>query len=593
MSASCLKIAGGVGGGGVGVAGLVVGATYLFGEPALKEFRNQVENMTANARSDFLALVQSANETLMETIKSTQIAIANISLSTEVGEVFGEGVENAINGALDKLNVTSITDRLMEDVNKMGDQVLEEAKVVMEKVRLIGMDEIKKVRANIQEVFSDVLKSFTLESLPWIALGSAVAVGTPLTVFYTYHALKHKIGRPKLAQERKSYDALDRASEAARGVFKWAWNSTQEGLKWGAGSLLAVSVGASFATLSMKVESYFNSTCSSDIMWYSEFTKDLWCNIEKAFTRLKAPEEAQKIICQASEKNLISFDTVVLASQCIGAAAVVYYTAKSVASYFIKSLGVKGAKPIFNNSIKETIDDVIDSVKNLKKNGGYFQNLLLYGPGGTGKTMVSKFIARNSGMNYVMMSGGDLAQYIKRGEHVTELNRLFEDAKSSNGSTIIFIDEAESLCRDRSQIERDELFELMNAFLNQTGEPSDKIMLIMATNRPGDLDEAVLSRMDNKVEIGPPEFKERKNILKMYLTHFFSSSEIRKFFTEEILDQISQKTEGLTGRTLFKMLNALSTKKKCSRNNRLTDEMVEKLVDRFVAQEKGIKKTIT
>ena len=225
-------------------------------------------------------------------------------------------------------------------------------------------------------------------------------------------------------------------------------------------------------------------------------------------------------------------------------------------------------------------------------NNGFFQNLLLYGPGGTGKTMVAKLIARNSNINYVMMSGGDLAQYIKRKDHVTELNKLISRAQNSSTPTILFIDEAESLARDRDLMQSPEHIELLNAFLNHTGEASKKLMIILATNRIEDIDPAVLSRMDHKLHIAPPESLERKIIIDQYIPKFFSKEEQKTFFTEEKVKEICGKIKVFTGRTIFKMINAMSGKKSATKGNKLTTTLIDSVVDSFVRQEKEVKELL-
>ena len=109
-----------------------------------------------------------------------------------------------------------------------------------------------------------------------------------------------------------------------------------------------------------------------------------------------------------------------------------------VAHRVLYGLPPEPPKPIFKEEIQKQIDRIQNNTRNVCKNKGTFTNLLLYGPPGTGKTMVSREIAMSAGMNYIMMSGGDLAQYIKRGEHVSEFNRLFNRVKGSSKPTIIF-----------------------------------------------------------------------------------------------------------------------------------------------------------
>lgn len=245
-------------------------------------------------------------------------------------------------------------------------------------------------------------------------------------------------------------------------------------------------------------------------------------------------------------------------------------------------------KPIFKPEIQEQIDQIQNATLNIRNHQGFFSNLLLYGPPGTGKTMVSKMIAKGANMNYILLSGGDLAQFIKRGEHVSELNTLFNVAKNASRPTIIFIDEVEGLAKSRDKLDMERV-ELLNAFLNHTGEASKKIMLILTTNRPQDLDEAVLSRIDHQIYIGPPPFNERLKILKLYINQFFKKKEI---FTEELLLQINRKIDGFTGREIFKLCNGFATALAAQNKEDLDLKMIYKTLDQMVANRNEIKKRI-
>lgn len=403
------------------------------------------------------------------------------------------------------------------------------------------------------EVTGELFKNLTWNTVPYLASGGLVVTGIPLGTLYAYHRAKNNIGKPKLASEVRKVGILDQMQEKTMKVFKGTLEVVGSGLKWG----LAVG-GAALA-------GYLPSLIGCAVMAEDRKAVD---HFDSAY-RIGAQSLTVGVGLSASLINLFT----------------------KVKNWGNETFFMPPPpKPIFNKDLTAQINEIVFSTNNLKKNGGYFQNVLLYGPGGTGKTMVAKMIAKNSNMNYVMMSGGDLAQYIKRGEHVTELNKLFESIKSSSSPTILFIDEMESLCGDRKKMDRSELFELLNAFLSHTGEASKQVMIIGATNIPELIDEAVLSRMDRKLEIAPPDVEQRLAILTQYIERFFKASEREEFFSKDLIQEMARKTDGLTGRAVFKMINALSSKKMAKSDNKLTKEDILSVVNQFVSQEENLKR---
>lgn len=252
----------------------------------------------------------------------------------------------------------------------------------------------------------------------------------------------------------------------------------------------------------------------------------------------------------------------------------------------------KITKPIFKQEVEDQIQDIVKATNNIKRNNAFFQNVILYGPGGTGKTMIAEKIAKEAEMNYMMMSGGELGQFIKRGEHVTELNKLLNAAEKSSHPTIIFIDEAEGLCKTRNDLDQERL-ELQNTLLNRTGTPSKKIMIILATNRVTDIDLAILNRMTHKIHIDIPGFEERAQIIDLYANQLFTDpEEINEFFNTEKIQNLAKKTEKLSARSLFQIINMIFAKKGETLDNRLTQQIVDRSVDQFVKQEKELREQI-
>ena len=254
-------------------------------------------------------------------------------------------------------------------------------------------------------------------------------------------------------------------------------------------------------------------------------------------------------------------------------------------------------KPIFNETLQAELDEILATTCTLKEEKGFCQNLLLYGPPGTGKTMISKWIATHSKMNYIIMSGGDLLKTMnpaginasmnnQAGAAVDMLQKLIGHAKNLPSPTVVFIDEAEACFGNRDTAKSQQLVSLLNAFLELTGQPTSKMMLILATNRPKDIDSAALSRMDYKIYIGAPEFAERKKIVIMNIKILINSPEDRRLFTNHLIDHLAQQTEGLSGRDIFKLINRLKVEIRQSRI--LTSTSIDRVLERFVRQEQQI-----
>ena len=97
--------------------------------------------------------------------------------------------------------------------------------------------------------------------------------------------------------------------------------------------------------------------------------------------------------------------------------------------------------------------------------------------------MVAKRLARTSGMDYAILSGGDVAPL--GGAAVTQLHQTFDWAERSRKGLLLFIDEADAFLGRRNDAMSEGLRGALNAFLFRTGDQSRDFMVVLATNRPG------------------------------------------------------------------------------------------------------------
>ncbi len=142
---------------------------------------------------------------------------------------------------------------------------------------------------------------------------------------------------------------------------------------------------------------------------------------------------------------------------------------------------------------------------------------LLYGPPGTGKTMLAKAVAKESGANMLEISGATINDKWV-GESEKLIRAVFTLAKKYS-PCVVFIDEADSLLANRSMFSnRPSHREHINQFLKEwDGMEETNAFIMVATNRPFDLDDAVLRRLPRKLLVDLPLRDDRAAILKLLL----------------------------------------------------------------------------
>jgi SpoVK/Ycf46/Vps4 family AAA+-type ATPase len=152
--------------------------------------------------------------------------------------------------------------------------------------------------------------------------------------------------------------------------------------------------------------------------------------------------------------------------------------------------------------------------------------LLLYGPPGTGKTLLAKAVAKESGATMLEVSASEINDmYVGEGEK--NVKALFSLAKKLS-PCVVFIDEADSLFGSRGhEFQRKSHREIINQFLREwDGMKNLSAFIMVATNRPFDLDEAVLRRLPRRLLVDLPTEKDREAILKIHLKDEFLDESI-------------------------------------------------------------------
>ena len=224
------------------------------------------------------------------------------------------------------------------------------------------------------------------------------------------------------------------------------------------------------------------------------------------------------------------------------------------------SANVEGAlkNVILESNLEQRLSRVSVSTANTKINRAPFRHLLLHGPPGTGKTMFAKGLAKECGLHYAIMTGGDVAPLGK--DAVTEIHKLFDWANTTNKGVLLFIDEADAFLRKRST-ERisEDMRNALNAFLYRTGEASHKFMIVYASNQPEQFDWAINDRIDEMVEFRLPSLEERLRMIVQYMDIYLlhppagSKQIIVDGVDEALLRSFAVATDGFSGREISKL----------------------------------------
>lgn len=246
---------------------------------------------------------------------------------------------------------------------------------------------------------------------------------------------------------------------------------------------------------------------------------------------------------------------------------------------------------VLSPKLEERVRDIAIATRNTRSNKGLYRNILMYGPPGTGKTLFAKKLAVHSGMDYAIMTGGDVAPMGREG--VTAMHKVFDWASSSRRGLLLFVDEADAFLRKRSTEKiSEDLRATLNAFLYRTGEQSNKFMLVLASNQPEQFDWAINDRIDEIVNFGLPGLEERERLVRLYFDKYVLKPategkqrlKVAQFDYGKKCSEIALVTGGMSGREISKLGVALQAAAYASEHGVLTETMIDARVTEAIRQ---------
>ncbi len=180
-------------------------------------------------------------------------------------------------------------------------------------------------------------------------------------------------------------------------------------------------------------------------------------------------------------------------------------------------------------------------------------NVLLFGPPGTGKTDIARTFANEGGVKFMMASTADLkAEYIGQSAH--RVREVFGKARAA-APCVLFIDEIESVTAKRGSAGADQFTqEIVTQMLQEMegAQKSDRdVFVLAATNRPEDIDDAILNRFGSRIEVPLPDEAGRRELLVRLLREQPLDPQLD---VDELAAQVAKRTNRKSGRDLVKLI---------------------------------------
>ena len=246
-----------------------------------------------------------------------------------------------------------------------------------------------------------------------------------------------------------------------------------------------------------------------------------------------------------------------LLEQAGGKNSMAFGMGKSNARVYVQSTeGIHFDDVAGEDEAKENLAEIVDYLHNPKKytdaGASMPKGLLLVGPPGTGKTMLAKAVAGESGVPFFSISGSEFVEMFV-GMGASKVRDLFKQAKEK-APCIVLIDEIDAIGKKRDgQVGgNDEREQTLNQLLTEMDgfEGNNGVIILAATNRPESLDPALTrpGRFDRRVPVELPDLKGREAILKVHAKKIKPADDV-DFHT------IARMASGASGAELANIVN--------------------------------------
>ena len=173
------------------------------------------------------------------------------------------------------------------------------------------------------------------------------------------------------------------------------------------------------------------------------------------------------------------------------------------------------------------------------------RGMLMFGPPGSGKTLIARAVANETGAFFFLINGPEMMSKMA-GESEDNLRKAFAEAEK-NAPSIIFIDEIDSIAPKRDKVNGEVERRIVSQLLTLMDglKARAHIVVMAATNRPNSIDPALrrFGRFDREVDIGVPDETGRMEVMRIHTKNM-------KLAEDVDLEQVARETHGFVGADL-------------------------------------------
>ena len=269
-----------------------------------------------------------------------------------------------------------------------------------------------------------------------------------------------------------------------------------------------------------------------------------------------------------------------------GPGAMQFGMGKSNAKIFVKPTnGIKFSDVAGEDEAKDSLQEVVEYLHDPTKyrdiGAKMPKGILLVGPPGTGKTMLAKAVAGESGVPFFSISGSEFVEMFV-GMGAAKVRDLFKQAKEK-APCIVFIDEIDAIGKKRGGAAlggNDEREQTLNQLLTEMDgfEDNAGVIILAATNRPESLDPALTrpGRFDRQVPVTLPDLQGRVAILKVHAAKIKTAPSID-------YDKVARMASGASGAELANIVNEAALRAVRDHRPYATQEDMEESIEVVIA----------